>query len=65
MTDIIVDHMHVRSMYTCPACSQPKDRGLLLCWPCHHKEKRIHDGCYSQRVELLLDALEREQGTHA
>ena len=44
----------VRAQYTCVCCGGPKDRELILCWPCHHKEKRMNDGSYSAAVEQAL-----------
>jgi hypothetical protein len=55
-----MDHPNVRHMLACPKCSQPKDRGLLLCWPCHRTEKRNNEGGYSEATMRLLDAHESE-----
>jgi hypothetical protein len=55
-----MDHPHVRHMLACPKCSQPKERGLLLCWPCHRQQKRENGGGYSEATERLLAALEGE-----
>lgn len=51
-------HDHVRAHHTCVRCEGPKDRGLLLCWPCHHAEKHHNDGSYSREVEDKIAALE-------
>ena len=47
---------YVRADYTCPLCLGPKDRGLVLCWPCHRSEKRANDGCYSAFAERRIAA---------
>jgi hypothetical protein len=49
---------HVRAQFTCVCCGGGKDRELLLCWPCHHKQKRQNEGGYSHRIESLLASLE-------
>ncbi len=54
------DHPHVRACFVCVACGGSKDCELLLCWPCHHKQKSRNDGMYSNRVERDLDKLENE-----
>lgn len=46
----------VRDGFTCPRCWGSKDQGTLLCWPCHHKEKNRHDGCYSKTTERAIAA---------
>jgi hypothetical protein len=50
--------IHVRKLRVCPLCNKPKDTGLVLCWPCHNKEKEENDGCYSARTERILDTLD-------
>ena len=50
-----IDNPLVRNDYTCPACFGVKDKGLLICWPCHRNEGRR----YSKRCERLIT--EREQ----
>lgn len=47
---------HVRADNTCPNCSGTKDSGLLLCWPCHHGQKRFNDGAYSADCEMRIAA---------
>lgn len=49
---------HVRAQHTCVACDGSKSAGLLLCWQCHHRQKKQHDGGYSAKIEGKLDALE-------
>ncbi len=51
----------VRASLTCPRCKGEKGDGLLLCWRCHHAQKRQFDGDYSaktirtfEQTELLL-----------
>lgn len=51
-------HEHVRKWATCVVCDGFKDQGLLLCWVCHHTEKRRNEGTYSAAVEKKLDDLE-------
>jgi hypothetical protein len=33
----------VRASFTCVCCGGTKDQGVLLCWPCHHAQKRRHE----------------------
>lgn len=49
-----MDSPLVREMHTCPVCLGPKGKHLLLCWPCHHKEKLENDGCYSEKAERAI-----------
>lgn len=51
----------VRAMLTCIVCTGPKPRGLTVCWPCHRRLKRDHDGGYGAEVEAKL-ALYEECG---
>ena len=44
----------VRAELTCTNCGMDKSAGLLLCWPCHHSQKRFNDGSYSNRVQTKL-----------
>lgn len=53
-----VDHPLVRSSYICPLCRNHKDQGLVLCWPCHRKEKAANGGCYSNTAETIIEARE-------
>lgn len=55
-----VDHPKVRRSHTCVACGGPKDQNLLLCWPCHRREKRQNDYSYSEYIEHKLNAAEEE-----
>lgn len=52
-------HPKVRAMLTCPACGEAKDRGLVLCWPCHRAQKQRNDGGYSPKLEAQLDYIEQ------
>ena len=49
----------IREQTTCPNCRQPKDTGLILCWPCNHSQKFHNDGMYSKRLTAKLDAMEQ------
>lgn len=54
-------HEKVRAQHTCVGCNGPKATGLLLCWPCHRKQKRLNAGQlydYSPEIEAKLDKLE-------
>ncbi len=42
----------------CPLCNRPKLKGLLLCWPCHQKQKERNDGDYSKATWAKIAALE-------
>lgn len=56
-----MSHEKVRAQYTCVGCSGPKSAGLLLCWPCHRKQKQLNAGQlydYSPEIEAKLDKLE-------
>ena len=50
---------HVRQDSTCPLCLGIKDCGLVLCWPCHRKEKAANHGCYSDFAERRIAATEK------
>jgi hypothetical protein len=52
------DNPLVRDGYTCPSCLGPKNRGLLICWPCHHDQKQHNDGKYDQLTEAMISAYE-------
>jgi hypothetical protein len=54
---------NIRNSVTCPNCQESKSIGLVLCWPCHHKQKHRNDGCYSKRVESKLERIEKESAT--
>jgi len=60
MTTDTADEMMVRDDCTCPLCLGWKDTGLVLCWPCHHDEKRKHGGSYSVQTECLIRARGRQ-----
>ena len=49
----------VRADNTCPLCLGVKDKGLVLCWPCHRREKAANDGCYSAFAERRVAAREQ------
>ena len=53
------DESYVRSDYTCPLCLGPKDRGLVLCWPCHRSEKEANGGGYSAFAERRIAATDK------
>jgi ribosomal protein L37AE/L43A len=56
----------VRNQSFCVCCgSRSKDRGLLLCWPCHNRETFFNGGGYSKHTENMLDRLERHEGKKA
>lgn len=50
---------HVRGLATCICCGGKKDNGLVLCWRCHHDQKRKHEGGYDPRLEDLLFGVEK------
>ena len=56
---------HVRALPTCPNCGRPKDKGLLVCWPCHREQKRRNDGGYSLRLTRKLDSIEKTLANQA
>ena len=53
-------HDFVRKHKVCVCCGKPKAEGLLLCWPCHHKEKQRCDGDYSQLVKNAIAIADAE-----
>jgi len=55
----------VRAQHTCVRCGGSKDAELLLCWSCHHKEKRENGGGYSRRIEFAIEAWEARLERHA
>lgn len=57
------DNPHVRADSTCPLCLHAKDQGLVLCWPCHHEQKRLFDACYGQLAEALIARRDRYLAT--
>ena len=54
-----IDNPRVRDDATCPLCLGVKDRGLVVCWPCHYSEKQANHGCYSAFAERRISAYER------
>lgn len=58
MLKYTIDNPHVRNDTICPLCRKRKDTGLVLCWPCHHKEKVENFDCYSQTTETIIEARE-------
>ncbi len=54
----MTDNPNVRADNTCPGCNGTKESGLLLCWPCHHGQKRFNDGRYSAQCESRIAARE-------
>lgn len=54
-----MDQSHIRECLTCPNCLGSKDRGLIVCWPCHGLQKAHNDGGYSARLERRLEEIER------
>ena len=54
----------VRALLFCPRCHGGKDAGLLLCWPCHQRQKRAYGGDYSKRVYVILNMLQTYLETH-
>jgi hypothetical protein len=49
------DHPFTRNGIGCPLCGGDKERGLLICWPCHRALKAEFDGGYGYHAEDLLD----------
>jgi hypothetical protein len=43
VAQLVVMHGHprIRAGFTCPRCNGPKDKELLLCWPCHNAETQV------------------------
>jgi hypothetical protein len=60
VAQLVVMHGHprIRAGFTCPRCNGPKDKELLLCWPCHNAETQ-GTGHYSRQTEQKLDSYER------
>jgi hypothetical protein len=52
-------HERVRALSFCVCCKGPKAQGLVICWPCHRREKNANGGGYSVETELRIDRLER------
>ena len=51
-------HPLIRDGIGCPVCAGNKERGLLVCWPCHNTLQAAYGGGYGPRVEQLLDEYE-------
>ena len=47
-------HSKVREEQTCIVCGGEKSKGLLICWPCHRRQKADHDGGYDPRLDDLF-----------
>ena len=68
---MMLDHPVCRAAVTCPVCHEPKDKGLVMCWPCHRANKRnafhafvrdqveYFEAGGDQRAAQLLAAVER------
>ena len=54
---ITPDHPRIRNLQVCPKCAQHKERGLVVCWPCHRDLKRVYGGGYGP-FEETLDVVE-------
>lgn len=52
------DNPFVRADGLCPHCGEAKTQGLLLCWPCHHKQKEHYDGDYGKLAKRQIAARE-------
>lgn len=55
------DHPNMRSLDICIVCRGPKDQGLVICWACHKKQKRLNAGKdydYDPIITEVLDAFE-------
>ena len=48
----------VRQMHWCPKCQGEKSIGLLVCWPCNARLKRVHDGGHGPTMERTYEALD-------
>lgn len=59
---MINQYDNVRAHGTCPRCHGRKDKGLVLCWPCHHKEKGRNDGAYHPRTERAIASWDFQLG---
>jgi len=51
---------YVRLSTTCPNCTGPKDKGLVVCWPCHREQKQKNGGGYSRELERKIELMEME-----
>lgn len=56
-----MDYPHVRSRTLCVSCKGGKDRGLILCWPCH---RRYKSSGYPAGVQAALDRAEAHSALH-
>ena len=45
----------VRRSELCISCGRAKSHGLLICWSCHSRQKREHDGGYDPLLGRLID----------
>ena len=52
-----IDHPLVRASTRCPICHEPKDKGLVMCWPCY-RQIDMRNG--NPLVDDLLDAAEKQ-----
>lgn len=57
-----MDNPRVRNWTLCPLCKEPKDIGLVVCWPCHRAEKRRNNGGYSATAEHIIASFEQYLG---
>jgi hypothetical protein len=39
-----LDYPVCRADTGCPLCGHPKDKGLVMCWPCHRGFKLLNRG---------------------
>jgi hypothetical protein len=46
-----------RQSSRCLLCSNPKDKDILICWPCHRQQKNDYDGGYSPELVNLLEVI--------
>jgi hypothetical protein len=52
-------HERVRALAFCVCCKQPKQIGLLICWPCHRREKAANGGGYSAATQSKIETVDR------
>lgn len=54
------DYPHIRASRACPLCWEPKNTGLIVCWPCYRIFDAKHG--FEAHTRMLIDATETALG---
>jgi hypothetical protein len=55
------NYPNMRALPICIVCRKPKDKGLVICWTCHKRQKRLNAGRdydYDPIITEIMEAFE-------